>query len=295
MIKKILRQYREFMNKPILNKIEEVNKNLNFLINQTVVMENVKPIPSIQHIQEQQMDILIRLSSFFKEIGTDYFLIYGTLLGAVRHQGFIPWDDDIDVAVFNEDFDHIIQNEGILEKFGLGLSSPFSKNNNFTYVGWHKVYDLKTKHHISIFTFDIVNGKNAKQIVDTRTAYNKIAYEYRNKFQAGRYSFEALKIKLKELNQSYFNELDIVTKENASEDSYIIKNICNYHQPNITKYKYVYPLKHVGFSISGLQSANTFPIPDNAGGILQDFYGKDYMYFPKNVFPIHPHVHKIEE
>lgn len=293
MIKKLLIRYRDFMNKPVFNKIDEVNKNLNFLINQTVKMEDVKTPPSLMYIQGKQYDILLRLTAFFDKIGMDYFLTYGTLLGAVRHQGFVPWDDDIDIAVFNEDFHKIIQNEEELEKLGLRLSSPFSKHNNFTYVGWHKVYDLNTKHHISIFTFDIVNSKDAKKIVQTRTKYNAMAYSLRKDFQAGKYSFEALKVKLNELNQSYFKEFDFVTKDTAGEDAYIIKNICNYSEPNITKFRYIYPLKRVNFSLGN--KYNEFLIPNIPEGVLQDFYGRDYMYFPKNVFPIHPHNHKIEE
>ncbi len=48
------------------------------------------------------------LSSLEKE-GINYFLCYGNLIGAIRHQGFIPWDDDFDVEMFREDYNKLIK------------------------------------------------------------------------------------------------------------------------------------------------------------------------------------------
>jgi phosphorylcholine metabolism protein LicD len=291
MIKNLLRRYRDYMNRPVLQKIDEVNKNINFLINQTVSMQDVKTLPSLRIVQEQQYDILNRLAAFLKSKNVDHFLVYGTLLGAVRHQGFVPWDDDIDIAIFSEDFDKIIQNEEELEKYGLGLSSPFSRRSSFEFTGWHKVYDLKTKHHISIFTFDIINNTDPKKIVQVRTKYNKKATEYRRLFQSGKCTFETMQTKLTALDREYYTQLDFTTKEKASESAFIIKNICNHHQQNITKYKYIYPLQNTEFNVDKEQN-NKFPIPNNSAGVLEDFYGKDYMHFPKSVFPLHPHIKK---
>ena len=55
-----------------------------------------------------ELKVLKLLEDFFDRLGICYYAEYGTLLGAVRHQGFIPWDDDIDIALLRKDFDLMI-------------------------------------------------------------------------------------------------------------------------------------------------------------------------------------------
>ncbi len=58
----------------------------------------------IRHVQEQTFAILQYLDEVCRQLGLTYYLAYGTLLGAVRHQGFIPWDDDVDVWMQRQDY-----------------------------------------------------------------------------------------------------------------------------------------------------------------------------------------------
>ena len=57
----------------------------------------------IKRIQEIESSILYDIDRFCKANGIEYFIIGGTALGAVRHGGFIPWDDDIDIGMKRSD------------------------------------------------------------------------------------------------------------------------------------------------------------------------------------------------
>lgn len=55
------------------------------------------------------LEILLRIDEICKNNGLRYMISYGTLLGAVRHQGFIPWDDDIDIGLTRDEYEKLIK------------------------------------------------------------------------------------------------------------------------------------------------------------------------------------------
>ncbi|MDO5448984.1 MAG: LicD family protein [Clostridia bacterium] len=56
-----------------------------------------------------ELDLLLRFDAVCRKHGLKYFLMDGSLLGVVRHKGFIPWDDDIDVGMMREDYDKLMR------------------------------------------------------------------------------------------------------------------------------------------------------------------------------------------
>lgn len=63
----------------------------------------------INELKKLQLDILIKIRNFCDSHGISYYLAYGTLLGAVRHKGYIPWDDDIDIMMPRNDYNRFLQ------------------------------------------------------------------------------------------------------------------------------------------------------------------------------------------
>ena len=68
------------------------------------------------------MNIIKLFMEIYRKEGLRYFMIGGTMLGAIRHKGFIPWDDDVDIGMPREDYDRLFE----LLKDGTYLPENFS-------------------------------------------------------------------------------------------------------------------------------------------------------------------------
>ena len=69
----------------------------------------MRKITDLKELKKIELDILLYIDRICREHNLLYYMAYGTLLGAVRHKGFIPWDDDIDIVMPRPDYEKLIK------------------------------------------------------------------------------------------------------------------------------------------------------------------------------------------
>jgi len=96
-------------------------------------------------VQKRMGRMMFDFHAFLEEHGLPYYLWAGTLLGAVRHQGFIPWDDDLDIAMLRKDFDRLLElADQIPEPYRLCCAGRPGTHENFPYF-FAKLEDTQTR------------------------------------------------------------------------------------------------------------------------------------------------------
>jgi len=231
-----------------------------------------------QTLRESQL-IMLEMLIEFDAICEKYHLIYwldsGTTLGVVRHQGFIPWDDDIDISMPQEDykkFAQIAKNE--LSKNIFFQNTQTDKNFPFDYmklrstkatiIEFHEV-NKKIKYHQGLFI----------DIFPMLTVKNSIFYlwYYKNIFKLIR-MLSAKKLNFILLRSFFIWTLDKMHQGWEKED---LKVIYSAKMPDIAasfEIKKIFPLKKMLFE--GIH----FYMPNSPQHYLENIYSFNYMELP---------------
>ena len=256
-------------------------------------MNNYMSKEKLNKLHEIQIELLDEVVKICKKNNLHYFLIGGTLLGAVRHQGFIPWDDDLDIAMPREDYEkflnvalnhldskYFVDNFNTNKSYYLNFTKIRKKNTLFV-QNFEEYYNGPKEIWIDIFPLD--NLKKEKGIFqDMRIKVIKclrsIAH-YRMGFFLGN-----KKICIKKFVGTIFKPIssssmmkiaDNLMKKGYKKDSKYFINIAsqyNFHKQTISKTKF-FPIKMLQFE------GKEYFVPNDYDYVLKRIYN-DYMVLP---------------
>jgi lipopolysaccharide cholinephosphotransferase len=123
----------------------------------------------LSRIQEIEYEILIQLDKFCKKYDIKYILFGGTMLGAIRHKGFIPWDDDIDIAMLRKDYEkfiklysknipsHLFLQNALTDKEYPLLFTKIRLNNTVFLESDLANFNIHHGVYIDLFPLDVIN------------------------------------------------------------------------------------------------------------------------------------------
>lgn len=250
---------------------------------------------SSREIQAMELDILKKFKDFAQKNNIEYYLCGGTLLGAIRHKGFIPWDDDIDICIPRKSYDRLIElvkDNRYIDDTSLKFCLPLDKNYIYPYIKLVNtdtiVYEKDIKKQyclgvwVDIFPLDKFpqSDSEIKQVVKKHSIYkffNKI-------YVAGNLSTPSKKIIA--FFGKIFYKILCLTKDNH----YWIKKILNLVQPydshkvgNLVwpnQYREIFDESVFADTLKWQFEDDFFPIPANYHEYLRKMYG-NYMKLPK--------------
>ena len=253
----------------------------------------------LRGIQLTQVEILLEFDRICKKHNLSYVLWAGSMLGAVRHKGFIPWDDDIDVALIRKDYERFLE----ICKTELD-SSYFLQNNeteaehvhlfsrlrkNDTYFDNEKYKKRNTHHGIFIDVFPLDNVMPNTLVEGIRCSAFTVFYKF---FVVGNFGVSTkLKFPKRAIGYMFVNPLALLMGKKRLIR--ITDKVLTFFNKKNTGY-----LNHLtlgttkgrfrGFLISEADyydvilidfEGHTFPIPRSYDKLLRNRYG-DYMKLP---------------
>lgn len=257
-------------------------------------------------LQQIELGILREIDKLFRAHGIKYFLAYGTTLGCVRHRGFIPWDDDIDLFIFGEDYPKVKE---IFKNNNIGFLSlhDYENQKDYPYV-FPKIVDNRTElKENSLAHLPYLSGVYVDIFPLFSLSDNKISRFISEKLRYSRYS----RIRLYYTNTektSGFRKILAKTIQRISDPKKIQKKLyVKYTSPKKNTEKYAAPLIfaekdfirscYVKNSVELEFEGAKYPVPAEYREYLTDTYG-DYMQLPPDDKRVsnHDFLHiKLEE
>ncbi len=246
---------------------------------------------SLEEIKSIELEMLCWFDDYCKKNNIKYFLFFGTLLGAIRHKGFIPWDDDIDIGMLREDYDKLID---IMKNQQDRYQFVCPENNRKYNYQFGKLIDTRSfvkedgincgielGFWIDIFPFDNdVKDINKRMSLNNKLVFlNKLFDFIRN---TTNHKSKGLKLLFAKILKFIFNfigtrfimkfYLYLVKKDNNLKTNYVsLKTV--FYKPTRMFTKdmfYTIPWKFEGYQL---------PVPKDYDNILKSLYG-NYMVPP---------------
>lgn len=259
---------------------------------------------SLKKIKQIQLEILSEFTKFCDKNNIEYFLIYGTLLGAVRHQGYIPWDDDLDIAIKRDDYLRVIKEFNNYSKEYKFISYEVDKKFPYTFGKIMKnntiiLEDCGYKYsglgiNIDVFPIDNIfeSEKLRKKTMKRITFYRKALEIKGITFKKSKSSFkEAFKSRLAKLCLLVLSVKSIVKKiiflatlANKEESSLRGITVWGYGE------KEVMPSEYYEKSTKLIFEGKEYKVPLKYHEVLTQIY-KDYMVLPKEEDRITHHAY----
>ena len=274
-LKRILKDHGLFGGiKYIINKLSgkaaliESIDTLYYLLDKCVdITAFPKATGSLRELQECDAELLKIFHSACQKHGLKYWMDFGTLLGAVRHKGFIPWDDDMDVSMPRADYDkalEIFPKE--LASYGIDVGEfSFKPLASFGFSINHR----QTGIWLDVFPVDEYYCGDEQDEAQLLNAVEKYRKFYRkNKLKKSKEELLEKKNKLLE---------DFLVKTDVRSRAILFHEI-EFLDPRLITHSLdeVYPLSTVSFE------GADFCAPNDRESYLTKEYGANYMSFPRS-------------